>query len=119
MLDIRLMRENREKVLAAMATLGADDAPVELVLDLDERRRAIMTRVESLRAERNAGSKQVGALMREGRKDEAEALRARMTQIGEEISRLGPHRAVSPGVESEMLGMLLTVSPNWFSGMIE
>ncbi len=88
MLDIKMMRENREAVLAAMAALGAEDAPVAQALVLDERRRAILARVEALRAERNAGSKQIGQLMREGRRAEGGATQARMTAIGDEIKAL-------------------------------
>ncbi len=88
MLDIRYLRENREKVFAAMAALGASDAPVAEALAADERRRAILTQVETLRAERNAGSKQIGQLMREGRRGEGQALQARMSQIGDEIKVL-------------------------------
>jgi seryl-tRNA synthetase len=82
------MRENREAVLAAMSLLGAEDAPVAEALALDERRRAILTQVEALRAERNAGSKQIGQLMQQGRRAEAEALKQRMGQIAEEIKAL-------------------------------
>jgi seryl-tRNA synthetase len=82
------MRENREAVLAAMSLLGAEDAPVAEALALDERRRVILTQVEALRAERNAGSKQIGQLMQQGRRAEAEALKQRMGQIAEEIKAL-------------------------------
>jgi seryl-tRNA synthetase len=88
MLDIRLLRENPQKVLAAMAAVGATDAPVMEALALDERRRAILTQVETLRAERNAGSKQIGQLMRAGQRAEGQALQARMGQIGDEIKGL-------------------------------
>jgi seryl-tRNA synthetase len=88
MLDIKYMRENREAVLAAMQALNAPDAPVQRALDLDERRRAIMTRVETLRAERNSGSKQIGQLMREGKRAEAQTQQERMGQIGDEIKAL-------------------------------
>ncbi len=88
MLDIKVMRENRDAVLAAMEALGATDAPVAQALDLDERRRQILGQVEALRAERNAGSKQIGQLMREGNKAGGQALQARMSEIGEEIRRL-------------------------------
>jgi seryl-tRNA synthetase len=88
MLDIKFMRENREKVFAAMAALGATDAPVAEALALDERRRTILTRVEALRAERNAGSKQIGGLLRAGKGAEAQTLQERMSQIGEEIKAL-------------------------------
>lgn len=88
MLDIKIMRENRDAVIAAMEALGATDAPVAEALDLDERRRQILATVEVLRAERNAGSKQIGQLMREGNKAAGQALQARMSEIGEEIRRL-------------------------------
>ncbi len=88
MLDIRIMREHRDEVLRAMETLGATDAPVIEALALDERRRAILTRVEALRAERNTGSKQIGQLMREGKRAEGQALQAHLGQIGDEIKAL-------------------------------
>jgi seryl-tRNA synthetase len=88
MLDIKFMRENAEAVLAAMANLRATDAPVTEALTLDERRRQIIAAVELLRAERNAGSKQIGALMREGKKAEGQALQARMGAVADEIRSL-------------------------------
>ena len=65
MLDIKWMRENRVALAEAMEKLNATDAPWERALELDEQRRQILTRVEALRAERNSGSKDVGALMRD------------------------------------------------------
>jgi seryl-tRNA synthetase len=88
MLDIKYLRDNRQAVLEAMIALGASDAPVETALELDERRRTILVQVEALRAERNAGSKEVGALMREGKREGAEALKQRMAQIGDQIQAL-------------------------------
>ncbi|RME51680.1 MAG: serine--tRNA ligase, partial [Caldilineae bacterium] len=88
MLDIRWMRENREALAEAMAKLNAQDAPWELALELDERRRALLGKVEALRAERNAGSKQIGQLFREKKVQEANALKERMSQIGDEIAAL-------------------------------
>ena len=88
MLDIKFMRANREQVLEAMVVLGAEDAPVSQALELDERRRAILNQVEALRAERNAGSKRIGQLMREGKREQGQALKERMSQIGEEIKAL-------------------------------
>jgi seryl-tRNA synthetase len=113
MLDIKYMRENREAVLAAMVGLGAEDAPVAQALALDERRRAILTQVEALRAERNAGSKDVGALMREGRREEAEALKARMAAIGGEIQTLDAELAeVEAGFSDAMLRIPNLPHPN-------
>lgn len=108
MLDIKFMRENGDAVLAAMAALGATDAPVMDALVLDERRRQIIGRVELLRAERNAGSKQIGLLMREGKKSEGQALQARMSTIGDEIKSLDDELAL---VEQNFIDAMLRI-PN-------
>jgi seryl-tRNA synthetase len=85
MLDIKVLRDKPELVASAMRMLGAEDAPVGLVLTLDERRRSILAQVEVLRAERNVGSKRMGELMRDGERTEADQLRQRMASIGDEI----------------------------------
>ncbi len=108
MLDIRLMRERRDDVLAAMAALNAGDAPVQRALDLDERRRQILARVEVLRAERNSGSKQIGQLMRDGKRDEGQALQAHMSAVGDEIKTLDEELAQ---VETELQDAMLRI-PN-------
>jgi seryl-tRNA synthetase len=108
MLDIRYMREHREDLLAAMAALNAGDAPVERALALDERRRQILARVEVLRAERNSGSKQIGQLMREGKRAEGQDLQARMSAVGEEIKTLDEELTQ---VETELQDAMLRI-PN-------
>ena len=76
MLDIKWMRENREALAEAMLKLNDTEAPWELALELDEQRRSLLSRVETLRAELNTGSKQIGLLFREKKADEANALKA-------------------------------------------
>ena len=88
MLDIRWMRENRAALAEAMQKLNDPDAPWAIALELDERRRQILTRVETLRAERNAGSKRVGELFREKKTQEANELKEQMGAIGGEIEAL-------------------------------
>jgi seryl-tRNA synthetase len=88
MLDIRWMRENRAALAEAMQKLNDPDAPWAIALELDERRRQILTRVETLRAERNAGSKRVGELFREKKTQEANELKEQMSAIGGEIEAL-------------------------------
>ncbi len=88
MLDIRWMRENREALAEAMRRLYAEDAPWERALELDEQRRKLLAQVEALRAERNTGSKRIGELYREGRAEEASALKERMREIGDQIAQL-------------------------------
>ena len=108
MLDIKFMRENRDAVLDAMRALAAEDAPVAQALALDERRRAILVRVEVLRAERNSGSKQIGQLMREGKRAEGQALQAHMSAVGDEIKTLDEELAQ---VEADLQDAMLRI-PN-------
>ena len=88
MLDIHWMRENRQALAEAMTKLNDADAPWELALELDEKRRALLQQEEALRAERNTGSRQIGALFREKKADEANLLKERMSQVGQEIAQL-------------------------------
>jgi len=108
MLDIRWMRENRAALAEAMRKLNDTDAPWEQALRLDEERRELLTKVEVLRAERNSGSKQVGLLMREKKVEEANALKARMSQIGDEIGAIDVRLAQ---VETEFRDAMLRI-PN-------
>jgi seryl-tRNA synthetase len=87
MLDLNFIRENPDKVKATLKDLNTD-APIDEILELDQKRRDLLKEVEALRQERNTGSKQIGLLMREGKKDDAEAQKQRMTDIGDQISQL-------------------------------
>jgi len=108
MLDIRIIREQTAMVKEAMRKLGAEDAPIDRVLELDEARRALLTEVETLRSRRNAGSKEIGRLMREGKRAEAEALKAEMSAINQRIPELEERLRQ---VETELQDTLLRI-PN-------
>jgi seryl-tRNA synthetase len=85
MLDINLIRENPDMVRNALEMRQMDAAPVDQVLDLDLKRRTIIQEVETLKAERNAGSKLIGRSKDpEERQAKIEAMRA----IGDKISGL-------------------------------
>ena len=60
MIDLNLIREHPEIVRQAMQARQMDPSPVELVLDLDQQRRDLIQQVESLKAERNQVSKEIG-----------------------------------------------------------
>ncbi len=87
MLDLNFIRENPDKVKAALVDLNIE-APIDEILQFDRQRRDILKEVEALRQERNTGSKQIGQLMREGKKDEAESQKQRMGEIGDQINQL-------------------------------
>ncbi|HMQ52303.1 MAG TPA: serine--tRNA ligase [Anaerolineae bacterium] len=87
MLDLNYIRENSDEVKTRLGDLNAE-APIDDILRLDAQRRDLLKEVEALRQERNAGSKAIGQLMREGKKDEAEAQKQRMSEIGDRIGAL-------------------------------
>lgn len=87
MLDLNFIRENPDLVKAKLDDLNTE-APIDEILQLDEQRRELLKEVEALRNERNTGSKAIGQLMREGKKDEAEAQKTKMSQIGDKIKEL-------------------------------
>lgn len=85
MLDINLIRENPEQVRKSLQDRQVDAEPVDMILKLDRERRELIGEVESLKAERNVGSKEIGRL-----KDETErkAKIAAMKEIGDRITDL-------------------------------
>ena len=90
MLDIKLVRENPELVKANIKKKFQDNklSLVDEVIDLDKKNRAAITEVEGLRAQRTKISKQIGLLMGQGKKEDAEAAKAESTAIGNKIVEL-------------------------------
>ncbi|MFO7265343.1 MAG: serine--tRNA ligase [Limnochordales bacterium] len=88
MLDIKLIRERPDYVREAMRRRG-ESAPIDEVLELDARRRALVTEVEQLRSRRNEASEQVARLKREGgSEEEASRLIEEMRIVGDKIKAL-------------------------------
>jgi seryl-tRNA synthetase len=85
MLDIKLIREQPEFVKAGIARRGDDPAIIDQILTLDARRRELLNQVETLKATRNAVSKEIGKM-----KDAAErdAKIAEMRGVGDLIAAL-------------------------------
>jgi len=105
MLDLAYIREHPDEVKAAMEVLGATDVSIDRILQLDAERRALLTEVEALKAERNAVSKEIGRM-----KDaaEREAHKERMRAVGDQIDALDRNVAQ---VEQALNELMLAV-PN-------
>ena len=90
MLDIKLVRENPELVKENIKKKFQDSKLplVDEVIELDRKNRSAITEVEALRAKRTNLSKQIGALMGQGKKDEAEAVKKESQEIGQRITDL-------------------------------
>ncbi|MFQ5614573.1 MAG: serine--tRNA ligase [Anaerolineae bacterium] len=103
MLDLNFIRENPDQVKKALVDLNTE-APIDEILELDGQRRALLREVEALRAERNAGSKAIGVLMREGKTAEAEAQKQHMGEIGDRIKALdGQLRQIETALAEKQL----------------
>ena len=81
MLARELLRTSPDRVRAALAA-RCSDAPLERLLSADVSWREAQAELEALKADRNRGSKEVGALFASGRREEGEALRGRMAALG-------------------------------------
>ena len=83
MLDIRIVRENPEYVKERVRLRGGDHwMLVDKVLECDVKRRSAETEKQALSQERNSSSKLIGQMMKEGRRDEAEALKKQLEEAG-------------------------------------
>lgn len=108
-LDIKVIREQPDAVRERLAARGAgDEARVEEVLALDDKRRTILADVEALKSQRNRASKEIGALMGQKKLAEAETRKTETRQLGERIAELD--RAVAQ-IESAREEILLRI-PN-------
>ena len=87
MIDIKLIRENPELVKENIKKKFQDEKLilVDEVKKLDEEFRSLKSKQDELRGQRNSLSKQIGALMGQGKKDEAEEVKAKVKQIGDDI----------------------------------
>lgn len=85
MLDLHFVRENFDQVRQRLGARNFDPALLEDFQKLDAERRALIRERDELNAASNRISKEVGALMREGKKEEAEGKKAESRQIGEKI----------------------------------
>lgn len=110
MLDIRFVRENPEVVKENIKNKFQDSKLplVDEVIDLDKRNREIKQEVEALRAERNKISKMIGGLMKEGKREEAEEAKKKVTANAQRVESLS---AEEKEVEEKIKKIMMTI-PN-------
>ncbi|HBB88010.1 MAG TPA: serine--tRNA ligase [Blastocatellia bacterium] len=108
MLDLNYVRENLEKVRDALATRGVVPESLHDFAAADAERRRIIAESDQLNAERNASSREIGALMKAGSSAEAEARRKQVGKLKDRIAELDRLRA---DAETRM-GDLLSSLPN-------
>ena len=110
MLDIKFLRENSDVVKQNIKNKFQDrKLPlVDEVIELDKENREIKQEVQALRADRNKLSKQIGALMGQGKKEEAEEVKKQVTASADRIEELSEREKV---VEEKIKEIMMTI-PN-------
>ena len=110
MLDIKFLRANPDVVKQNIKNKFQDSKLplVDEVIELDLRNREIKQEVEALRAEKNKVSKQIGALMAQGKKEEAEEIKKRISEDGKKIEELSVEEKE---VEEKIKKIMMTI-PN-------
>ena len=105
MLGIALIREQPDIVRKSLKDRQMDASPVDSILKLDEERRELLTEVETLKAERNAASKEIGKMKdQEARQSKIDAMRT----LGDKISAMDADLAE---VDAELQTLMATL-PN-------
>ncbi len=110
MIDIKFLRENPDVVKENIRKKFQDSKLplVDEVIELDDQRRATQQKADSLRADRNKYSKQIGALMGQGKKEEAEQMKQLVTEKSEELAKL---EAMETEIGEKVKKIMMTI-PN-------
>jgi seryl-tRNA synthetase len=120
MLDIKLIRSDREAVKAAIARRGEPTASIDEVAELDQRARSIGTERDDIRAEVKQISKQVGALHKDGKADEAAALQTKSRELGDREKALSDEADdLAVAIRSLLLNVSNMPSPEAPDGLTE
>ena len=110
MLTVKQIREDREAALRKLAKKGVDAAEaIEKILTLDDRRKAIQNELDATLAAQNKAAKEIGALMGQGKREEAEERKRFVGDLKERSSRL---QEESTAVQEELHAALVQL-PNF------
>lgn len=103
MLDIKVIRENPEKVKKALATTKVN-VDIEGLLQLDEKRRSLIYETEQLKNRQNAASKEIPGLKAQGK--DVSSLMAEMKELSEKIKNMDSQvRGIDEGIENILLNI--------------
>ncbi|MDE5660935.1 MAG: serine--tRNA ligase [Muribaculaceae bacterium] len=104
MLTIQQIKENPALIVSRLAVKGFDgQEPINRVLDADNRRRELQMKNDSLAAELNKIAAQIGAMMKQDKKDEAESAKSAVAKMKEEQKAIAAQLAATEGEIREIL----------------
>jgi seryl-tRNA synthetase len=106
MLDLNFVRENLEKVKEALINRNFSTASLDKFVELDAERRRVIGEADKINQIRNSSSREIGALMQSGKKDEAEAKKAEVAGLKEKQGELEKLRDEAENAMRELLAGL-------------
>jgi seryl-tRNA synthetase len=106
MLDLNFVRDNLDRVRAALEARSFPTAALDDFARADSERRRVIAESDQLNAERNAASREIGTLMKEGKRDEADARRRAVGELKERIAGLDRARDDAEARMRELLSTL-------------
>jgi seryl-tRNA synthetase len=106
MLDLNYVRENLDAVRAALRKRNMPADGLEDFAQADQERRRVIAESDQLNAERNSASREIGALMKEGKREEADARRQAVGELKDRISELDRNRDEAEARMRELLSTL-------------
>ena len=106
MLDLNYVRENLDRVRAALAARGMPATALDDFAQADAERRQVIAESDALNAERNAASRAIGALMKQDRREEADARRKQAGELKDRIGELEQNREQAEARIRELLSTL-------------
>ena len=106
MLDLGFVRESLDAVRSAMADRSFPADVLDRFAEMDADRRRIIGEADAINQERNSASKEIGALMQAGKKDEAEAKKAEVSGLKDQQAELEKQRDAADAAVHELLAGL-------------
>ncbi len=106
MLDLNYVRENLEKVRRALADRNFPAETLDAFADYDQERRRVIREADEINQKRNASSKEIGALMQSGEKDEAEAKKREVADLKQRQAELEKLREEAEAKMRDLLANL-------------
>jgi seryl-tRNA synthetase len=105
MLQLQYIKDHREECISRLKIKNVADveARIDEIIELDAQRRALQVKADAVKAEQNKIAKEIGMLMKQGKKDEAEAAKARTAELKGEEKALGEEQAATEKTLNEKL----------------
>lgn len=110
MLQLQYIKEHREECISRLKIKNVVDveARIDEIISLDANRRALQAKADAVKAEQNRIAKEIGALMKQGKREEAEAAKARTAELKASEKELGEQQTAT---EEELNAKLISL-PN-------